>query len=65
VTALTLNKKKWLLTVAIFVCGTVLAFTADGTSLGEYTAFGAFLIGVFGAADVMDKKLNGGEYDSK
>ena len=44
-----------------YVSGTIMAFLNSST-LGEYTAFAAIIVGIFGAADVTDKKLNNGSY---
>ena len=49
-------RKKYTLTLLIFVIGSALAFQA-GSSLGEYTAFSVMLLGVFGAQDLVDKKI--------
>lgn len=57
-----LGKKKWVLTLALFVVGTAIAFLREA-SLAEYTMFATLLLGTFGAADVTDKKLNGGTYN--
>ena len=57
-------RKKFTLTLMVFVAGTVLAFTT-GASLGAYTAFVTVVLAVFGTADVADKKLNGGVYDGR
>lgn len=57
-------RKKYTLTIAVFLTGTILAF-ATNASLGEYTYFAAVLLSTFGAADVADKKFNGGVYDGR
>ena len=57
-------RKKFVLTLMVFVTGTVIAFTTDA-SLGEYTMFAATILATFGAADVADKKFNGGVYDER
>ena len=49
-------RKKYTLALLIFVAGTVLAFV-NKSSLGEYTGFATLLLGVFGAADLVDKKV--------
>lgn len=55
-------KRKYALTMALFVVGATIAFVTKA-SLGEWTAFATMLLGTFAAADVTDKKLNGGTYD--
>jgi len=50
-------RKKYTLTLLIFVVGSALALKA-GSSLGEYTAFSVMLLGVFGAQDLVDKKIS-------
>jgi len=57
-----LNKKKWFLTVFCTLVGTVIAFLT-GATLGQWATFSLAMIGAFGAADVADKRLNGGKYD--
>lgn len=54
-------KKKYALAWAIFAVGAVLVFVAP-TQLGGWTTFGVTMLGTFAAADVADKKLNGGTY---
>ena len=54
-------KKKYTLALLFWATGSVLAFTSNA-ALGEYTAFSAIVLGLFKAADVTDKKLNGGNY---
>ena len=49
-------RKKYALTLLIWVSGTALAFTSSA-ALGEYTAFSVILLGVFGASDLVDKKV--------
>lgn len=49
-------RKKYTLTLLIFAAGTTLAFV-QGESLGAYTAFATLILGVFGAADLVDKKV--------
>ena len=49
-------RKKYTLALLLWGAGTDLAFTVP-TGLSEYTAFAALLLGVFGAADLVDKKL--------
>lgn len=56
VNAISRWRKKYALTLLIFVTGTVLAFKL-GSSLGEYTAFCTLLLGVFGTQDLVDKKV--------
>lgn len=56
-----LGKKKWVLTIGLFLVGSTIAFITHA-SLAEYTMFATLLLGTFGAADVTDKKLNGGTY---
>lgn len=58
-----LGKKKWVLTLGLFLVGSTIAFITKST-LAEFTMFATLLLGTFGAADVTDKKLNGGKYDS-
>lgn len=58
-----LGKKKWVLTVGLFLVGSTIAFLTN-SSLAEFTMFATLLLGTFGATDVTDKKLNGGKYDS-
>ncbi len=55
-------RKKFGLTVAVFLAGTAIAII-EGSSLGEYTAFAMAILATFGASDVLDKKYNGGGYD--
>lgn len=59
-----LRKKKWTLTIGLFAVGSVIAFLTDA-SLESWTMFATALLGTFGAADVADKKLNGGTYDER
>ena len=49
-------RKKYTLTLLIWASGTGLAFYM-GESLGAYTAFATLLLSVFGAADLVDKKV--------
>ena len=49
-------RKKFALTLMIFGVGSYLALQV-GSSLGEYTAFSVMLLGVFGASDLVDKKV--------
>jgi len=49
-------RKKYALTLLIFAVGSALAFVSKA-SLGEYTAFSVMLLGVFGASDLVDKKV--------
>ena len=55
-------KKKYTLALLFWASGTWLAFDVEA-GLGEYTAFTAIVCGLFKAADVADKRLNGGKYD--
>ena len=55
-------KKKYTMAWAAFLVGAVLVFT-NLPALGAWTAFSVTILGVFSAADVADKKLNGGSYD--
>ena len=49
-------RKKYTLTLLLWASGTGLAFyTSEG--LGTYTAFATLLLSVFGAADLVDKKV--------
>lgn len=48
-------RKKYTLAMLLFVAGTAQAFFFEW-SAGEYTAFAALLLGIFGAADLIDKK---------
>ena len=54
-------KKKFSLILLLWASGTTIAFVTSA-SLGEYTAFATLLGSLFAAADVADKKLNGGNY---
>jgi len=54
-------KKKFALAVMFWATGSVIAFMVHST-LGEYTAFTAIVLGLFAGGDVADKKLNGGRY---
>jgi hypothetical protein len=49
-------RKKYTLTLLIFVFGSALSWKL-GSSLGEYTAFATLLLGVFGTQDLVDKKV--------
>lgn len=55
------TRKKYIMTWAVFLVGSAIAFRS-GANLGEWTAFSVMLLGTFAAADVADKKLNGGQY---
>ena len=57
-----LAKKKWALTVYCTLVGTVIAIL-NAATLGAWSLFALSMIGAFGAADVADKKLNGGSYN--
>lgn len=57
-------KRKFALTVFCALIASIIAFTT-GASLNDWTFFTTFVIGTFGAADVADKKLNGGKYDER
>ena len=59
-----IRKKKWTLTLYCVLVGTVIAFMTSAT-LGAWGIFALSMIGAFGAADVTDKKLNGGTYDTQ
>ena len=54
-------KKKFTLACMFWAAGSGLAFMV-GSSLGEYTAFSAVVLGLFKMSDVADKRLNGGSY---
>ena len=54
-------KKKYTMAWAVFLVGAYVAVTGDA-SLGDWNAFGVILLSAFAAADVADKKLNGGKY---
>lgn len=54
------QRKKYVLTWATFLGGMTIGLLT-GATLGEYTAFSTMILGVFVAADVTDKKLNGGQ----
>jgi hypothetical protein len=58
-----LQKKKWALTLFCTLVGTGIAVVTKA-DLAAWGAFSLLMIGVFGVADVTDKKLNGGKYDS-
>ncbi len=49
-------RKKFTLALLLYVSGTALAFYT-GASLGAYTAYAIMLLGVFGASDLVDKKV--------
>lgn len=49
-------RKKYTLTLLIFATGSVHAFWF-AWSAGEYTAFVSLLLGLFGSADLVDKKV--------
>ena len=49
-------RKKYTLALLIFAAGTTIAFV-NQSSLGEYTGFATLILGVFGAADLVDKKV--------
>lgn len=49
-------RKKFALTLLLWASGTALAFHV-GSGLGEYTAYATLLLGIFGAADLVDKKI--------
>ena len=57
-------KKKFTLACMFWTTGSILAFTAD-SNLGEYTAFTAVVLTLFKVSDVVDKHLNGGDYDEE
>jgi hypothetical protein len=58
-------KKKYMMAWAVFVVGAYETVFNGAASLGQWTAFGTMILAVFSAADVADKKLNGGKYDSR
>ena len=49
-------RKKYAFALMIFAVGCVIAFETNA-SLESFTTFGAFLLGIFGAQDLVDKKL--------
>ena len=49
-------RKKYTLTVLLFVAGTAQAFLFEW-SAGEYTAYASLLLAIFGVADLADKKV--------
>ena len=49
-------RKKFILTLLLWASGTALAFKV-GSSLGEYTAYATLLLAIFGASDLVDKKV--------
>lgn len=55
-------KKKYALTWFLTLVGTAIAFMT-GAGLGEWAAFTTLILATFSAADVADKKLNGGNYN--
>lgn len=57
-----LMKRKYAVTVFCTLFGSIVAIRTNA-SLAEWTVFAVAMIGAFSAADVADKKLNGGSYD--
>lgn len=49
-------RKKYTLTLLLFIAGTVQAFLFKW-SAGEWTAYASLLLTLFGAADLVDKKV--------
>ncbi len=49
-------RKKYTLALLLFAAGTYLAWHT-GATLTEYSMFASLLLGIFGAADVAEKKL--------
>lgn len=49
-------RKKFALTLLLWASGTALAFHT-GAELGSYTAYATLLLGIFGASDLVDKKM--------
>lgn len=49
-------RKKYTLALLLYVAGTAQAFVNDWSATG-YTAFAALLLGIFGAADLIDNKV--------
>lgn len=49
-------RKKYTLALLVFGVGTIHSFVY-GWSAGEYTAFAALILGIFGTADLVDKKV--------
>jgi len=49
-------RKKFSLTLLLWASGTALAFHTN-SDLGSYTAYATLLLGIFGAADLVDKKV--------
>ena len=56
-------KRKFAMALACLVGAFYIALT-KGSSLGEWTAFCTMILALIFAADVADKKLNGGGYHS-
>ena len=50
-------RKKYTLALMLYAAGTVMAFLFTW-SAGEYTTFAALLLSIFGAADLVDKKVS-------
>lgn len=56
-------RKKCLMAWAVLLMGFVLAIEpTTQPALGAFAALAGMCLGVFSAADVADKKLNGGRY---
>ena len=49
-------RKKFTLTLLLWVSGTALAFHTHA-DLGSYTAYATLLLAIFGASDLVDKKV--------
>ena len=49
-------RKKYTLAILLFLSGTAQTFLFQW-SAGEFTTFAALLLGIFGTADLADKKL--------
>ena len=50
-------RKKYTLALLLYAAGTIMAFAFAWTA-GEYTTFAALLLGIFGTADLVDKKVS-------
>lgn len=55
-------KKKFAFALLSLVAGFYIALKT-GSALGEWTAFTTMVLGLVFAADVADKRLNGGSYN--
>lgn len=49
-------RKKYTLAIMLYLSGTTMAFIFEWSAT-EYTAFAALLLGIFGAQDLVDKKM--------